>query len=681
MPRGRKNTRKRQQHGGVKFSRNLKNHLLSNGVSELEIIRFLVSSATHIEVVSDTSRYSFVFKLTLPPELPLLDTFGLTLDESADTRDAFAAKTPELGTPLTTFCAKISFINQSQLNKNYKSVEHYESVERVRRVGRVVKQTTTTDKANKEVDIQKFLFEKFACRRTTAPFVPDVIAHAILTPSDFQGIFNRIPTNIYNWINAWISDQLSLMIDVILMEMLDFERTPPRVPRTVRFQMIHSLQQTAQHSRAALRMMAYIALVRGTGIMPHDFHPKNALATTDGSQLYLIDWGGLFYLKSAEDLQHVLNNFEKLCKKAETTAAEESEKSKNMLSVALKPTPIQRMLTRLPCLEDLCHFFQIQFVTDRDTNISNLIANFQADLTTYQDFTCVAPTQETVHRALMMVAFVDFMTNRIEYNYPMCQCKHGLEVVYPDPVASFDDFRVFLRRFEVGSFPPTTQLPRVVALIEETVQLCPGACAPLDRNMLRPNWMEQESVSLALQKEKEKAEAEAQALITLQQKAKAEAEAEAEAKVIKKLAKKLETIKIDETTAKEIIDQLEQEQAAAIRHQLEQEQAAAIRYQQQQQYQQQQAAAAAARQSRNKSSKQRLFSSGIAKKPQITKPSEIQDIAKIESAIAKQSQAQAQVAVPKSLLSKLNRKSRSKKKGGTRKHKKRNHQHNSTKRR
>ena len=109
MSRGRtKNAQK--QHGGMKLSHKIKEHLLTMGVSELNIIRFLVSNANDVKVVWDTSTYSFIFQLTLPPGLSLLDSFGLPLAESADTLAAFLAKAPELGTPISTFCAKISFV-------------------------------------------------------------------------------------------------------------------------------------------------------------------------------------------------------------------------------------------------------------------------------------------------------------------------------------------------------------------------------------------------------------------------------------------------------------------------------------------------------------------------------------------------------------------------------------------
>ena len=37
---------KRRQQGGMKFSREIKQHLLAKGMSEVDIIAFLVSSAT-----------------------------------------------------------------------------------------------------------------------------------------------------------------------------------------------------------------------------------------------------------------------------------------------------------------------------------------------------------------------------------------------------------------------------------------------------------------------------------------------------------------------------------------------------------------------------------------------------------------------------------------------------------
>jgi len=92
-----------------------------------------------------------------------------------------------------------------------------------------------TAKANKEADIQRMLFEQFACRRSTASFVPDVLAHAILSRHEFVTIFgNKLtstaastkpgvvgtPDKIFKWIAGWTFSE-PIKIDVILMEMMD----------------------------------------------------------------------------------------------------------------------------------------------------------------------------------------------------------------------------------------------------------------------------------------------------------------------------------------------------------------------------------------------------------------------------------------------------------------------------
>jgi len=746
MPRGR--TKKAQkQYGGMKLSHEIKKHLLTMGVSEVNIIQFLVSNAVDVKVVWDTSTYSFIFQLTLPPGLSLLDSFGLPLAESADTLAAFVARAPELGTPISTFCAKISFVYDGvgNLQKEYHSRK---------------KETTTTDKANKEADIQRMLFEQFACRRSTASFVPDVIAHAILSRKQFIDIFGTAlsstaaptkpgvlgtPKEIFDWIAGWTLSSMKrenvssasrpISIDVILMEMMDFERTAPGVPRTTEFKMIYSLRSHRhEHEQAALRMAAEIVLVRGKGVMPHDFHEGNGLATANGEQLYLIDWGGLFYLLNAVDFAKVLDDFNRLCASALNTEKEEIQRANTNVKSA--KTHDDTKLARFPCLEDLCGFFQIQFdAAHRATNVSRLKAKFKADLTTYQDMTCFKPIPQTVHRALMMVAFVDFMSNRMNFKYPYCQCGGVLSIVYPNQalsrksstgidVSAFDDFRTFLKTFEVDAFPAHTRLQNVVDMITKITQLCPTACAPLSREQLRPTWMQDVQAAEAKRREAEEeakrreAEAEAKRREAEAKRREAEAkrrEAEAEAKRREaeaealRLAREAEALRL----AREAEALRLAREAEALRLKQMQE-AEALRLKQakifQKQLQAQQAASAASAASAAKAaasaakaeaSRKRLMalssSSGIAKPPTKSKQSDALAAQQVQSAIATQAeepQPQEMVAVPTGLLSRfsrissaLNPKSWSlpswfkKKGGGTRKHNKHNHKLSSTKRR
>jgi len=529
-----------KQHGGMRFSRKALEILIQRGVdhnedyNDFNVIKFLIAHASGLRIVWDASTYSFIFELTFPDGL--IDPYGLPLDESVATLAAFTAGAPETGTRVSTFCAKISFVHDGpdSLRNEYKKVR---------------KQTVTSDKANGEADTQRMLFEAFACRRTTAPFVPDVIAHSILTGPQFLAIFGPsqttagilsstvastipgvlgTPKEIYDWIDAWIASD-GIMVDVILMEMMDFQRTAPGVARTQPFTMIHQLrsQSHASHQRAALRMMAEIATVRGKRIMPHDFHEGNGLATTDGLQLYLIDWGGLFNLNIAADRHRLLSIFEDMCRQSHNTDMDASLHAKALVTTASADN--KKRIARFPSLEELCGFFQIGFhdntVPDyRIKNVDKLKDAFQQRLMACVDFTCVPPTPQNVHSALMMVAFVDFMTNRMEFNHPYCQCGGVLKVVYPDQdgtvptsthgltVTAFDDFRTFLKTFAVASFPAITahiKLLEVVAMIEENVRLCPSACGgvPLHVTHLRANsWINDE-----IQKERVRVQAEKKA--------------------------------------------------------------------------------------------------------------------------------------------------------------------------
>ena len=543
--------------------------------NDLNLIKLYIVNASDAQIVWDASTYSFIFELTFPPGL--IDSFGLQLSESFDTPAKFSAASagaPELGTIVSTFCAKISFVDGLSGNSRntYKTAR---------------KETVSADKANKEADTQRMLFEEFACRSTTAPFVPDVIAHTILTGVQFRAIFGPTfsvppptipptpptetspgilssttaspkngvlgtPKEIYDWINAWVASD-GIRIDVILMEMLDFQRRAPSLPRSEPFTQLFQLRRsnTFMHHNAALRMMAEIALVRGKRIMPHDFHEGNGMATGDGSQLYLIDWGGIFDLDIYEDLDRLLNMFKDMCERSCNTLAEASMRARNQVSPA--GSDLKKRTARFPSLEELCEFFQIGFentaatvsaaaaaaatapakkvakasaaataaataaaataaaaaaaavaAADHKQNMRNLMAVFKKELTACEDFACVQPTVQNVHHALMMVAFVDFMTNRMAFAFPYCQCGEILKVVYPGQntkvktttyidVTPFDDLRIFLRTFQVGSFPSNTRLLNVVGMIEETVRLCPSACAPVPVSQLRAkSWIREE---------------------------------------------------------------------------------------------------------------------------------------------------------------------------------------------
>ena len=120
-------TKKRQQQGGMKFSREVLKYFIKRGVehneeyNDFNIMRVLIANANGVRIVWDKSTYSFIFELTFTHGL--IDPYGVDLADSASTFDAFTAATPEPGTRVSTFCAKISFVNDGpSLRKEYKNV-------------------------------------------------------------------------------------------------------------------------------------------------------------------------------------------------------------------------------------------------------------------------------------------------------------------------------------------------------------------------------------------------------------------------------------------------------------------------------------------------------------------------------------------------------------------------------
>ena len=697
--RGRTNKARDKQRGGMKFAHAVQKYFIDNGIeyNDLNVMERLITHTRGIQIVWDASTYSFIFELTIPPVL--IDPYGLPIGQSVDTHAAYtavAAGAPELGTRVSTFCAKISFVcDGTNLKNKYRGRN---------------KCTVTSAKANKEADTQRMLFEEFACRRTTAPFVPDVLAHAILTGAQFRTMFGPLlsppatsatsifatalstftstkkqgvlgtPNEIYNWIMDWCGHDTRLMIDVIFMEMMDFGRTAPSAPRTTPFQMIYKLR-SHQHQLAALRMMANIACVRGKGIMPHDFHEGNGMATADGLQLYLIDWGGIWNLSIPEDRAKVLHDFGRVCDRAFTTSAEEAVNA--MKQITAGSSDNQKRVARFPSIEDLCGFFQLTILPTRDENVNVLKDMFEEDLDEVVDFTCVPPNPKYVHHALMMVAFVDFMSNRMNFDdYPYCQCGSVLKVVYPEQdkpiktstditVTAFDDFRTFLKTFAVADFPSNTRLPEVVDLIKENVRLCSSVCSAITVDKLRAtSWIDDATKAEARRAKEEEARRAMEEEARRAMEEEARRAKEEEARRAKEEAKARLAEEAKARTAERLMEQAEKKRADA-------ENASRTRLR-----------------GLTIAAKTKSTASGVAKsnsKPE-SKRSQALDAEQLQSTVAHASAARAQgapeVAVPTNLLRRMSNYlnprqwsifKRFERKGGTRKHK-RNHKRNTTKR-
>ena len=475
----RNHRRQRCQRGGLLYGENLLELLKANEHIPMDegekIIRLLLLVTGGAKLVCDSSTFSFIFELTLKDKYSFIDPF----------RGQSGART---GRDVSKYCAKISFVSKTQ--KKYV-------------FGNIEKSTTLPSDATKEAYTQKRLFDTFAC----ASFVPAVIAHSILTIQAFEEIFGTLLSGSdtfksFKWIKTWIESDPEIGVNVILMEMVDYKRTKPGDPiihdDTTKFRMMNYDVASMRIEIASMRIASGLAISAGKGDVHYDCHKGNGMATLDGSQVYILDWGGTYYLKNEEDRTELIDLFIELCDGGKVTRDEEEKRSMLLQQAKSSHKPITEkdiLRTRFPCLEDICKFFNFDptGMTTDDVGISKeekqkqvkeiLKVEFTKRIN-FVDFTTTPIDIEKLHCTLMMIAFIDFMVHIVNYTMPVCQCRHIMTVVYAAVVPVqirgesgifrvFDDFRTFLNIFNIANAPrDETRLNQIADFIRETVEQC-----------------------------------------------------------------------------------------------------------------------------------------------------------------------------------------------------------------
>ena len=497
------------QKGGLGFGDAIKADLLSllsrrkNGkITDIDIIRLLLSDVVECRILSDMSTYSFVFQLFMK-KYKLLDTIDMP---------GLGKKRKEVG----GFCCKLCFVSNSpgSLPKYPEGKDKY---------GRkVIKCSVLPSKAQQEGNIQGQLWRSFPM-----PFVPDVIAQHNLSNEEFQEMFARILIPSYRWtvpkyamlsfseftevehneegdspgvmgsregIYDYIIAQFTkgISVHVILMEMIGV------VSEHQIFQPLRQLTPDALEA-SSIRVAAQMVLVGTQGIAPHDIHEDNAFGVMGGTRTTIIDLGGILYMRDKNDVHKLVRCFN-MCdyERYKITSREQDEQNLREFNAKRSTeNPTEQDILRImdPSLEELCLFLDVDMtrppdITDtayRQQLKNKLVTKFRTEIQQcFVDFGKKGPTMKNVHFRLMILAFIDFMYNRIELNHPYCQSRQILERVYPvGPI--FKDFRSFLKGFKLRTLPSKNNVDKVVANIREHLRPCPSG-ATIDPSQLKPNW-------------------------------------------------------------------------------------------------------------------------------------------------------------------------------------------------
>lgn len=493
------------QKGGLGFGDAIKADLLKlqHDITDIDIIRLLLSDVIECSILSDKSNYSFVFKLTMQ-NYTLVNTYGKELLHTVDV-PGFDQKGP----PIKSICCKMAFASDPPVE-----LDQYTSANSLQ----ITKFSVLPSKAMREGATQNELWKYFSCKRSSSAFVPDVIAQTILSDGEeFKRMFERIlglshsprPTReqlIYNYIIFQLTK--GVHIHVFLMEMLDID-----INTRMNFMPLRLLPPNLEgHKKSSLRISAQIVSTLSVGFVPHDVHEENAFVLPDGSKTYIIDWGGTLCIKKDKtDLDMLLSCLGRMCDYDHKILSQEADTQDQLEFRAMshgggEANTREAILMKIrPSIQDLCSFFEIKmpelgkYKTEKEDRIhikEELQSAFsQAIDECCQFFTTTEPTIEDVHFRLIMFGFIDFMYNRIALNYPYCQSRRILEDVYPGEVTTavgikvykFENFRSFLQEFKLRTLPSSHNLAGVAKNIKDILKPCPSG-ARIEQSQLKPDW-------------------------------------------------------------------------------------------------------------------------------------------------------------------------------------------------
>jgi hypothetical protein len=359
-----------------------------------------------------------------------MDTRKLSRKHAID-----AESNDDMGVPVTKLCAKISFIS----NKSGDAV--------------LDKYCVSPEEFRTEILVQKKIHDLLACRNSNA-FVADVIADAIVTPAQFIEILNTWAEKPYlNTIIRTLEQRSDVRVGIFLMELIP----------TAKYTTIGHLPESPYKVRAVTELAAQFLVVASEQIALYDGHSHNALAVYNFGffrgvgillrvlspiepDVRIIDFGKALRLDVETTKQNLRSRFHSLCVNKGTDIA------------------------------TVCHFFGCTKET--------LLTKFETELQ-FPNFMCTVPTVvptvepnvKNVHRALMMLAFIDFMM----HDYIRCQMSFIIRYMYHPRFEL--EFSNFLKNFSLDDVPEPNELHNVVAHIKKFATC---ACVPpMDPSLLR----------------------------------------------------------------------------------------------------------------------------------------------------------------------------------------------------
>ena len=387
---------KHSQRGGVKVVRD-ENGKIVPTCDQQYIVREAFHRVEMLNLFVFGSSCSIVFKGTLS-NVMLRSQRGLSQTDAHD-----CLENVRKGDPVFDVVFKISIVDDEvDEHERWHFLEPFKGKSKV---------TITTKDADREVDNQITLYERLSCVNTDGAFVPDVVGHHMMEPTEFANAFKSLNKEsrlsheagkAFEWIVGQLRVDEKRKVDIIIMELADGApvATLPWID--------------SRHGSLGTAACAVVAATKGDGFVPSDLHPSNTVmvpAVSANPIPTLIDFGRWWII--SRDEPELMSIFQILLK--------------HNLDVP-NSSPIT--------LRHLCHFF-LGNPDEFSWNESDLQTAFKAELDflkTGNDACCFKlqgiNAFKNTHRTLTMIAFIDFLVNRCKNNHDTCQFAHSMEHVY-----------------------------------------------------------------------------------------------------------------------------------------------------------------------------------------------------------------------------------------------------------
>ena len=406
----------KKQAGGTKVSERLTDGTYQVQDASIPVIEKLLKYSD-IDILSWTSRGSFIFKAKLRVETPIIlrsqvyrdsdDTkikTRLTREEQVD-----SPKNVSLGQRMHSFVIKFAFISETEswFKDTYLGTE---------------KMTATETQAKHEAFIQQKVHKEMLCWDGVTPFSPDIISNEIMSAKKFKVMFHPsiMKSTDKNFLSVlgWIFEQLDiypfLKVSLTVMDLVE--------GRTLANEYSHVSR--SEYSKLCLQAVAKIIILAAKcSASPYDLHLNNIMVVTVKDtvpiqrRVNVIDYGCVYILVNKADYDEVILKFSKFI--SSINSVRDLQKIASFFNVDAKSAVELMYVEIIDAFTSEVDFLASLSETETETMWSKL-RNDNPE------------SYSIMHRILMVIAIIDF----VQYN--QLQCNGILSHLYNHGAHSFN---------------------------------------------------------------------------------------------------------------------------------------------------------------------------------------------------------------------------------------------------